>query len=156
MKYKNFILRVLSLVLVAGVLFQYNSIALGRQKIVEENKRQVAEAEAYNESVMALENEDGENGGASSGYTDGTYEGSGIGFGGEIKLSITIAGGKITQVEILSAADEDPAYFDMAKSLTDSIVEAQSEKVDTVSGATFSSNGILEAASDALSKAVAQ
>lgn len=153
MKYKNFILRVLSLALVVGVLFQYNTIALGRQQIVEENKQQVAEAEAYNESVMALENGDEEGGAAS--YIDGTYDGSGIGFGGDINVSVTVAGGKITQVEILSASDEDPAYFDMAKVLTDSIVEEQSAEVDTISGATYSSNGILDAAADALSKAVA-
>lgn len=152
MRYKNFILRVVSLALVVGVLFQYNTVALGRQQIVEENKQKVAEAEAYNESVMALENGEDE----TAGYVDGTYDGSGIGFGGEITVSVTIAGGKITQVEILSADAEDPAYFNMAKVLTDNIVEEQSAEVDTVSGATYSSNGIRDAASDALSKAVAQ
>lgn len=153
MKYKNFILRIISLGIMVGALFQYNSIAYGRQQIIEENKQKVAEAEAYNESVMALEN--GEDESASS-YADGTYEGSGIGFGGEINVSVTIADGKITQVDILSADAEDPAYFDMAKVLPDHIVEAQSVEVDTISGATYSSNGILDATSDALSKAVAQ
>lgn len=153
MKYKNFILRAVSLVVVVGALFQYNSVAYGRQQIVDENKQKVAEAEAYNESIMALENEDD---GSASTYMDGVYEGTGIGFGGDITLSVTIAEGKISQVEIVSADAEDPAYFDMAKVLTDSIVEAQNSEVDTVSGATYSSNGIRDAAADALSKAVAQ
>lgn len=153
MKYKNFILRAVSLVVVVGALFQYNSVAYGRQQIVDENKQKVAEAEAYNESIMALENEDD---GSASTYMDGVYEGTGIGFGGDITLSVTIAEGKISQVEIVSADAEDPAYFDMAKVLTDSIVEAQSSEVDTVSGATYSSNGIRDVAADALSKAVAQ
>lgn len=154
MKYKNFILRVISLGVVVGALFHYNSIAYGRQQIMEENKQKVAEAEAYNASVMALEN--GKDGNVSSSYTDGTYEGTGTGFGGDIHVSVTIAEGKITQVDILSADAEDPAYLDMAKVLPDQIVEEQNTEIDKVSGATYSSTGILDAAADALSKAVAQ
>lgn len=153
MKYKNFILRVVSLALVVVVLFQYNTVALGRQQIMDENKQQVAEAEAYNESIMALENGDAEN---TSSYTDGTYDGTGIGFGGDVNVSVTVADGKIASVEIISADAEDPAYFDMAKVLTDTIVEEQSTEVDVISGASYSSHGILDAAADALSKAVAQ
>lgn len=155
MKYKNFLIRLISLLLVVGSLWYYNAAAWKRQEIVEAHEQKIAEAEAYNESVMALEQgnsqEDGANGAA---YQDGTYEGTGIGFGGEVSVSVTIMDGKIANVEILAADDEDPAYFDMAKVLTDTIVKEQNAQLDVISGATFSSNGILEAAQDALSKAV--
>ncbi len=155
MKYKNFLIRLISLLLVVGSLWYYNAAAWKRQEIVEAHEQKIAEAEAYNESVMALEQgnskEDGANGTV---YQDGTYEGTGIGFGGDVSVSVTITDGKIANVEILAADDEDPAYFDMAKVLTDTIVKEQNAQVDVISGATFSSNGILEAAQDALSKAV--
>lgn len=150
MKYKNFMLRLLSLVIIAGALFQYNTIAQGRQQLVEENKKKVAEAEAYNASVQALEN-----GEEAASYADGTYEGTGMGFGGDVTVSVTVSGGKIKTVDIVSAKDEDPAYFNMAKAgVPAEIIEKQSTEVDTVSGATYSSKGIIAAAEDALSKAV--
>lgn len=156
MKYKNFLIRLISLLLVVGSLWYYNAAAWKRQEIVEAHEQKIAEAEAYNESVMALEQGNSQEDGANAtAYQDGTYEGTGIGFGGEVSVSVTITDGKIANVEILSADDEDPAYFDMAKVLTDTIVKEQNAQVDVISGATFSSNGILEAAQDALSKAVA-
>ena len=48
---------------------------------------------------------------------------------------------------------EDSAYLSQAESVIDSILSAQSTDVDTVSGATFSSTGILNAVDDALGKA---
>lgn len=164
MKYKNFLIRLLSLAIVAGALAGYNSVALDRQQMIQENENKIAEAEAYNESVMAFENAEKEigteNGTAavqgSEGekkFADGVWEGTGTGFGGEIRAAVTVENGKITKVEILSADSEDQAYFNMAKVLPERIVEAQSAEIDTVSGATFSSTGILEAASDALSRA---
>lgn len=153
---KNFILRLLSLVMVAGALFAYNSVALERRQIVQENENKITKAEAYNESVMALENSEEAAEKNEPTYADGAWEGTGTGFGGDITVSVTVANGKITGVEILSAESEDPAYFEMAKELPDRIVKEQSTEIDTVSGATFSSNGILDAAADALGKAVAQ
>ncbi|MGN0294832.1 MAG: FMN-binding protein [Lachnospiraceae bacterium] len=156
MKYKNFLIRLLSLVIVAGALAGYNSIALDRQHAVQENENKIAEAEAYNESITALENAEKESEQgveAVKKYRDGTWEGTGTGFGGEIRAAVTVENGEITGVEILSADSEDSAYFNMAKVLTDRIVEEQSTEIDTVSGATYSSKGILEAALDALNQA---
>ena len=48
---------------------------------------------------------------------------------------------------------KDPEYLDAASALVDSVTEAQSADVDTVSGATLSSNGILEAVRDCLTQA---
>lgn len=150
MKYSNFILRLISLGLIAASLLNYNAVASERQALVEERQERIAEVEAYNESILAAENE------AESGpsYIDGTYEGIGMGFGGEVMVSVTITEGKIGQVTVLSAKDEDEAYFSMAEVLTEKIVRKQSTEIDTVSGATFSSKGILEGAAAALGKAV--
>lgn len=84
---------------------------------------------------------------------DGTYEGSGTGFGGEINVSVTIAEGKLTAIDVLNADGEDPAYYDQAVAVIDEMLKAQSSEVDTVSGATFSSTGLIEATADALGKA---
>ena len=73
--------------------------------------------------------------------------------GGTVSVAVTIQDGTITDVAIVSAKQEDAAYFDAAKGVIDEILEAQTTEVDTVSGATFSSNGILHAVADALGKA---
>ena len=90
---------------------------------------------------------------AASPYADGTYNGEAQGYGGTVSVAVTIQDGTITDVAIISAKQEDAAYFDAAKGVIDEILKAQTTEVDTVSGATFSSNGILHAVADALGKA---
>lgn len=75
------------------------------------------------------------------------------GYGGTVAVELTIENGKFTDLTVVSAEKEDAAYFDAASSLLDTILEEQSTDVDTVSGATFSSNGIIHATEDALRKA---
>lgn len=87
-----------------------------------------------------------------SAYKDGTYYGTGKGFAGNIKVKVDIAGGKISAISIVSTKDGD-SYVKSASSLLDTIVEKQSTNVDTVSGATFSSRGIIAAVRSALSRA---
>lgn len=87
-----------------------------------------------------------------SAYKDGTYYGTGKGFAGTIKVKVNIAGGKIASISIVSTKDGD-SYVKSASSLLDTIVEKQSTNVDTVSGATFSSRGIIAAVRSALSQA---
>ena len=86
-------------------------------------------------------------------YKDGEYTGSARGFGGLITVKVTIKNGKIAKVSIVSAPGEDAAYFNKAKSLTGIIAKRNSTNVDAVSGATYSSNGIIMAVRNALSKA---
>ena len=86
-------------------------------------------------------------------YKDGTYTGDGQGFGGNIQVQITIADDTLTDIQVVSAEKEDSAYLSQGKAVIDRILEAQSTEVDTVSGATFSSTGILMAVEDALGKA---
>lgn len=86
-------------------------------------------------------------------YKDGTYTGDGQGFSGNIQVQITIADDTLTDIQVVSAEKEDSAYLSQGKAVIDRILEAQSTDVDTVSGATFSSTGILMAVEDALGKA---
>jgi len=83
-------------------------------------------------------------------YTDGTYEGVGNGFKGDIKVSVEVADGKITNIEVLEQ-DETPGMGDVAiEEVAQNIIDAQSTEVEIVSGATGSSNGTIEAVENAL------
>lgn len=89
----------------------------------------------------------------SDGYVDGVYTGSGEGYKSTITVAVTISGGKISQIDVVSQ-DDDAEYFSRAQGLIAQVLAKQSTAVDVVSGATFSSEGILSAVEDALSKAV--
>ncbi len=84
---------------------------------------------------------------------DGVYEGSASGFRGVVTVSVTVSGGAVTGVTVVDESDT-PSYFSRAETVTDTIVEQQSLDVDAVSGATYSSAGIVNAVADALSAAV--
>ena len=86
-------------------------------------------------------------------YKDGTYTGSAQGFGGAIDVQVTLKDDEITDIQVTGASGEDSAYLSQAQSVISSIISAQSTDVDTVSGATFSSTGIINAVVDALGKA---
>ena len=86
--------------------------------------------------------------------TDGVYVGQGKGFGGNIEVTVTIEGGKITAVEP-GAHQETAGISDGAfEQLPQAIIDAQSAEVDSVSGCTFSSDGIKTAVQDALNQAM--
>ena len=85
-------------------------------------------------------------------YKDGTYYGSGTGFGGPLKVMVEISGGKIASIQIVENSDGSD-YISKAASLIDSIIATQSTNVDTVSGATYSSKGLLNAIKNALKQA---
>ena len=142
------ITRILSLALIIGVLVYYNGIAAERQAMVQAREAEIQAAEAYNAIVLAAESE-----AQVSRWADGTYEGTGTGFGGDVVLSLTVADGRICSIDVVSASGEDAAYFSMARELLDTIIKKQSADVDTVSGATFSSHGIIDAVTAALEKA---
>lgn len=87
-----------------------------------------------------------------SSYKDGTYYGTGTGFGGTLKVQVDISGGKISSVQLVESND-GAEYISKASSIFDRIVASQSTNVDTVSGATYSSVGIIQAVRNALSQA---
>ena len=140
---KKFIIRIINVCVIVTALFGYNKVTLAHEQADAEAK---AEADRQNAEIAA---QSGESGGS---YKDGTYQGTATGFGGDITVEVTIADGKITDVEILSAEKEDGAYLTMAKDIIPEILDAQSADVDTISGATFSSTGIKNATAQALAK----
>ena len=87
-----------------------------------------------------------------SAYKDGTYYGTGTGFGGTLKVKVEISGGKITSIQIMENQDGSE-YISKASALINTIIQNQSTNVDTVSGATYSSVGIIQAVRNALSQA---
>lgn len=86
-------------------------------------------------------------------WQDGTWTGTAQGYGGDVTVSVTIANKKITAIEVVSASGETPSFFSRAKAIIPKIIEAQNPDVDVVSGATYSSNGIINAVKNALTKA---
>ena len=88
------------------------------------------------------------------GYADGTYTGSGTGFGGTITVQVTVSNHKIVSINILDASSETASYFANAQGVISRIISSQSPNVDAVSGATYSSNGIISAVQNALSQAI--
>ena len=88
-------------------------------------------------------------------YIDGTYSGSSYGYSGRVNVTVTIQGGQIVSIE--QSNSDSPEFFDEAwNSIYPQIMANQSaDGVDTVSGATFSSEGILGAVQKALAQALA-
>ena len=128
---RGFIVKCVNLLLVIGLLLGY-SVEAERLKAAQEREAAKAKQEAF--------------------AGDGTYEGSGQGFGGEITVRLTVQDQKLVKAEIVSAPKETKEYLDSAKAILDTSVKKQSVQVDTVSGATLSSNGILEVMKHAMQK----
>ena len=182
MKYQNFIMRILCLVLILAAVTGYNSMqekdtqTQESQQITELTKRvekleeqqkemlsaleeaaknqEAAQAEAKDQSKEpdSAESEEGSDD-SENVYKDGTYTGSAQGFGGAITVQVTLVNDEITDIQVTGAPGEDSAYLSQAEGVISSIISAQSTDVDTVSGATFSSTGIINAVVDALGKA---
>ena len=86
-------------------------------------------------------------------WKDGTYTGSGKGFGGTISVKVTVKDGKISAIDVTTASGETASYFSKAKGIIPKMISGQTTNVDAASGATYSSNGIITAVRNALSKA---
>ena len=190
MKYQNFIMRILCLLLILAAVVGYNSMqkkdtqAQESQEIaaltkrVEKLEKQITEmlsaleeAARNQEAAIAQAKSDAkdkdnaakedaeetdteeESDYSENVYKDGTYTGSAQGFGGTITVQVTLASDEITDIQVTSAPGEDSAYLSQGEGVISSIISAQSTDVDTVSGATFSSTGIINAVVDALGKA---
>ena len=114
-----------------------------------------AKAQAHDEAV-AQQITEAERAASRGPYaTDGVFEGSARGYGGMVTMRVVIAGGYIETVEIVDASSEDQAWLDMTVGLPKRIVEAQSTDVDIVSGATYTSVGMLNGTTEALKKSMA-
>jgi len=85
-----------------------------------------------------------------SSLKDGVYSGTGTGFRGDTTVSVTVANGRITDITVDSYADDEQFFNRAENNVIASIINQQSVRVDTVTGATYSSNGIIEAVANAL------
>jgi len=145
---KSLIIKSINILLIAGGLLIYQDKAINRndEKIAFENESKKIEQKKM-EIEMANKDE------ASLIYKDGSYKGSGEGFGGKIIVEVTIEKDYIKEAKIISKKNETPEYISQAEKILDDVVSKQTIKVDAVSGATLSSNGILAALDDAMNKA---
>ena len=86
-------------------------------------------------------------------YKDGTYTGTGTSRRGDVTVSVTISGGRITAVNLTKVATEYPASA--IASLPAQVVAKQSAQVNGVSGATYSAQAFRGAVQAALQQATA-
>ena len=121
-------------------------------KVQEENKKLKDQNSGLKNKIESLENEAQKDTNINKKLKDGRYSGSGAGFKGDVKVQVDVSGGKISNINIVDNVDDAP-YFDKAKSLVGTIISKQTPNVDSISGATYSSNGIKSAVRDALKKA---
>lgn len=149
---RYFFARVIGLCLVLAGLGVYQKNAKVWEAEETRNQEKIAKIEAYNKQVEQ-KNQQTQQKEVKNLYENGTFEGKAQGFGGEIVVSVTIKEDKITDIQVVSADGEDSAYLSMAMDMKQKMITAQSVDVDTVSGATYSSTGIKNAAIDALEKA---
>ena len=85
-------------------------------------------------------------------WCDGVYPGKAGGHKGPVRVVVTVEGGRIVAVEVTSC--RDPRSRKSVQHMPRRIVSQNSVDVDAVSGATFTSNAIKEAARQALLGAV--
>jgi uncharacterized protein with FMN-binding domain len=144
----TFWIKCCNLLLVIGIVLGYNSILHSRtQSATIAQLEYDAAQQTQPVTTDAAPTTDAR-------YQDGTYQGEAQGYGGTIVMEATITNGTLSDLQILSATQEDAAYLEAASAVIDAILVAQStDTVDTISGATFSSRGILQATAEALGKA---
>lgn len=108
-------------------------------------------------SVSAMSSSSDEGAGdAAPAYRDGVYRASARGKGGDVPVTVTVSGGKITDV-VVGENSEVPAMADKAQSVViPQIIESQSTQgIEAATGATFTSDAIIAAVSKALAHAEA-
>ena len=86
-------------------------------------------------------------------FTPGTYEGEAKGFGGTIKVAVTLSADRIDKVEVLESTETETIGEVALESLPQAVVDAQSSQIDTVSSATVTSTAFIEAVNAALTAA---
>ena len=92
--------------------------------------------------------------GAQAAYKDGTYTGEGKGRESQIQVQVDVKGGKIAAVQVLKHGETEMIIAAPIESMIPEIVAKNGvEGVESVGGATLSSDGIKAAVADALAKA---
>ena len=142
----EFLTRAISVVAVVVCLTGYNTVLDKREQAEEQIRKQQAELEQSANAAKEGTITDGA-------YKDGTYTGTGKGYSGTITLTAKIKKGMIKSLE--AEHTDTPMFFKKAWDILENeIIQNQSvDGIDTVSGATLSSEGILGAAQKALAQA---
>lgn len=91
--------------------------------------------------------------GCSKKSVSGTFTGTAQGMGGDVTVTLTLADNVITDVQIVGDKETPDIGGAAIPTLADEIKSTNSVNVDTVSGATVTSNAVIEAATAALSSA---
>ncbi len=112
------------------------------------NAAAAALAQASGEAVEAGPTPEGDNL-----FVPGTYEGTAVGFGGEVTVTATVDENAITDMVIAGDHETENIGSFAVEMLGDKMLEAQTNKVDALTGATVTSNAILKAAAQALTAA---
>ena len=81
-----------------------------------------------------------------------SFEGEAKGANGPIKVSVTVDGDKINKIEVIESSETDGVSDLALKQIPEAIVKDQGLDVDVVSGASSTSNAIVDAVKDALGK----
>ncbi len=169
---KSYWIRVFNALAIAGTLLGYNQVLQYRDKNEQLARIQAELATnqlameqlqadllsvnaAYENSQISQDAQNAQEMTEAGAYKDGVYYGEAEGFGGTIAVEVSVSGGRISDISITEAEKEDGSFLEMAKEVLPIIIEAQDAEVDGISGATFSSNGIINAVKEALKEAVA-
>lgn len=87
-------------------------------------------------------------------YTDGTYTASAHGCLSDVAVTVTITGGKVTDVDIDASGETPELGGNAAAALAEQLTEAGTTSgVDAVAGATMTSDAVFTAMGDCLSQA---
>ena len=89
----------------------------------------------------------------STGMTPGTYEATATGFHDGLKIAVSVDAEKITGIDVVESSETESIGGAALPILIQEVLDSQSIAIDTVSGATLTSNGFIEALKDALTQA---
>ena len=135
---KPILIGIIILVLTAGIV--YAVMSTGGSK-----KTEKAKTETQNSETSTKDTE----------LKDGEYEGTAKGYGGDITVKVTIKDGKISDIKVVSQ-NETPGYYENGVKVLDKIIKANSTEVDSIAGATVTSDALKLAVQRALVKAGAK
>ena len=83
-------------------------------------------------------------------FEDGVFVGTGRGYGGDLSVRVTVQNGNIVDAYIFDHSETPIIYNAAEMGVISAMIRTQSTDVDTVAGATLTSNAIIEAVNDAL------
>ncbi|KGM95936.1 FMN-binding protein [Clostridium botulinum] len=138
-----------SIVVIGGSLY---ANTLSKNKDYKTNNTQITKKHNENQEATQKLNESKEDKNLINNnekLEDGEFFGEGRGYAGLIKVKVTVKNGSISRIGVLSHS-ETPSFYEKGKNILERIINKNSVDVDSVSGATLTSNGIKEAVRNAL------